>query len=111
VAPVRDSHYVINGTQVTRDEFLIRGGFLTMFCIGVYCGVAAYGLLHASRWSRPLLLLPPVAGPILAVIRHSTTMTVYNYMSSVIIIALWVWYLFFRQTVKDYFAKKTNPIA
>jgi hypothetical protein len=109
--PVSNSHFVINGAQVTRDEFLRRDGFLPFLCVGVYCGVAAYGLLHASRWSRPLLLLPPVAGSVLAVIRHSTTMTVYNCMSSVIIIALGVWYLFFRQTVRDYFAAKNQPVA
>jgi hypothetical protein len=111
ILPAPHSGYAINGEQVTRNEFLICGGFLTMFCIGVYCGVTAYGLLHASRWSRPLLLLPPVVGPVLAVIRHSTTMTAYNYLSSVIIIALGVWYLFFRQTVRDYFAAKNQPIA
>jgi hypothetical protein len=106
ILPAPDSGYAINGAQVTRDEYLIRSGFLTMFCTGVYCGVVAYGLLYASRWSRPLLLLPPVVNLAFAVIRHHATATFYDYLSSVIIIALLIWYLFFRQTVRDYFAVK-----
>ena len=105
------SHFVMNGKQVSYEEFWQRGGFLTFFLIGIYCAVVVYGLLRASRWSRPLLLLPWVAGPILAVIHHHTTLTLYNYLSGLFSAALLVWYLYFRQTVRDYYAKTHKPVV
>jgi hypothetical protein len=111
VAHGRDSHFVINGTQVTYDDFGRRGGFLTFFLIGVYCAVLVYGFLHASCWSRPLLLLPFIVSPILTFIRYHGTLAPYNYLISFLAIALLVWYLFFRQTVRDYYAKIDEPLA
>ncbi|MGA2281564.1 MAG: hypothetical protein ABSG80_14820 [Verrucomicrobiota bacterium] len=111
VAHGHDSYFVINGTQVTYDEFWRRGGFWTFLLVGIYCAVLVYGFLHASRWSRPLFLLPCVVGPILAVIYHHTTLTLYNYLSGLFGTALLVWYLYFRQTVRDYYAKTHKPVA
>jgi hypothetical protein len=100
----RDSYFIINGDHVSYDEFRRRGGFLALFLIGVCCAVLAYGLLHASRWSRPLLLLPAVASLVLVVIRHHTApLPLYNYLSSLPAIILLAWYLFYRQTVKNYY--------
>ena len=103
-------YFVISGKQVTYDEFLRRGGFLTFFLIGIYCAILVFGFLRASGWSRPLLLLPPVASPIFAVIYHHVV-PFYNYLISLFGIALLVWYLFFRQTVRDYYARTHEPVA
>jgi predicted membrane-bound spermidine synthase len=104
-------NHSISGVQVSYSEFWRRMHLLTFFGLGIYSAVLAFGFLHATRWSRPLLLLPFVCSPILGVIHRSSTFTLYNYVSALFTIILFAWYLFFRQTVRDYYAKTQNPVA
>jgi succinate dehydrogenase hydrophobic anchor subunit len=101
----------VNGVQLSYSEFWRHMRLFTFFGFGIYFAVLAFGLLHATRWSRPLLLLPWVVGPILAVIHHHAKLTLYNYLSGLFSTALLVWYLYFRQTVRDYYAKTHKPVV
>ena len=109
----RHAHYSINGTPVTYDEFLRRGHFLPFFLIGIYSGILAYGLIRASRWSRPCCFLPIAVSFIMAFIHHQPPLAValYDYLSLILTVALLAWYLFFRQTVRDYYAKVQEPVV
>ncbi len=42
---------------------------------------------------------------------HHATSTAPNYLFSLLSLAFFVWYLFFRQTVKDYYARAREPVA
>ena len=106
-----DSHFVMNGKQVPYDEFWRRGGFLTSFIIGIYCAALVYGLLRASRWSRLLLVFPFIVSFVLDVIYNHATLAFYRYLSPLLFITLLVWYLFFRQTVRDYYARTHKPVV
>jgi len=100
-------HYTMNGTEVTYDEFARRSGFVWFVLVGFFCGVTAYGLLHASRWSRPLVVLPVATSPVFAVwvvIQHHRPLSPAPFFISFFTLALVIWYLYFRQTVRDYFA-------
>ncbi len=108
------SHFVINGKQVTYEEFLHRGGFLQFFLIGIYSAILVYGFLHASRWSRPLCFLPFAISLFLAVFHSSQAplaTALYGYLSLICSAALLSWYLFYRQTVRDYYARTQKPAA
>ena len=109
----RDAHYSINGTPVTYDEFLRRGHFLPFFFIGIYSGILAFGFIRASRWSRPFCFLPLVVSFIMALAHHQPSFAValYDYSSLVLSVALFVWYLFFRQSVRDYYSRTQAPVA
>jgi surface polysaccharide O-acyltransferase-like enzyme len=109
-----DARFIIDGRQATYDEFWRRNGYLSylpFFIIGIYSGILAYGFLHASRWSRPLLVLPFIVSFVLDVIYHHATLAFYRYLSPLLFITLLVWYLFFRQTVGDYYAKTHKPVV
>jgi hypothetical protein len=97
------SRFTINGSPASYDEFRRQGGIVWFFIFSIYSAVNVYGLIHASRWSRPLLLLPVVSLSILAFIHHAT-FSAADWLSQVLTIGLMVWYLFFRQTVRDYYA-------
>jgi len=105
----RDAHYSINGTPVTYDEFLRHGHFVPFFLIGIYSGILAYGFIRASRWSRPFCFLPFIVSFITAIIYHPPPLAVvlYNCVSLVLTAAILGWYLFFRQSVRDYYDKTT----
>jgi hypothetical protein len=106
----RYSYFVLNGRQVSYQEFWRDGGLLTFLIIAIYSAILVYGFLHASRWSRPLLLLPFIALPIWGMFRHAT-FSLYGALSSVFTIAILVWYLFFRRTVRDYYRRADEPAA
>lgn len=101
------SHFVINGKQVSYEEFVQRGGFLFLFIIGIYSIILVYGLLRASSWSRPLCFLPFVVSLILAIFHGQPPLSVAlrYYLSLACGISILVWYLFYRRTVTDYYAK------
>jgi hypothetical protein len=109
----RGIHYSVNGASVTYDEFLRRGHFIPFVFIGIYSGILACGFIRAARWSRPLCFLPFAVSFILAFIHHQPPLTVavYDYLSLSLLVALLAWYLFFRQTVRDYYAKTQAPAA
>jgi hypothetical protein len=70
----------------------------------VYSVAVVYGFLHASRWSRPVILLSYAIPPFF---RHE--MTVSGYLSWILTAGILAWYLYFWQTVRDYYAK--TPVA
>jgi len=103
VSSGQGSRFTINGSPVSYDEFRRRAGLTSPFILAIYSAVNAYGLIHASRWSRPLLLVSAVSLPVLAVIHHAT-FSIADDLSQALTIGLIGWYLFFRQTVRDYYA-------
>jgi len=107
----RDVHYSINGTPVTYDEFLRRGHFVPFFLIGIYSGILAYGFIRASRWSRPICFLPFFMLFITGIIYHQPPLAValYDCLILVLQVTLLGWYLFYRQSVRDYYVK--TPVA
>ncbi|HEY1788381.1 MAG TPA: hypothetical protein VGJ73_09515 [Verrucomicrobiae bacterium] len=107
------SRFEINGRQVTYEQFWQGGGFLAAFLFGIYCALLAYGLLRASRWSRPLCLLPPVVFSILILFHRqpSPAVALYNCLGLACEAALLVWYLFYRRTVRDYYASAREPMG
>jgi hypothetical protein len=104
-------NHSINGVQVSYSEFWQRMNLLTLFGSGVYSAILSYGFLHASPWSRPLCLLPVVVSSILAVIHRYSALTIYNYLNFICFMAILTLYLYFRQTVRDYYAKTDNPVV
>ena len=109
----QNSHFVIDGKQVTYEEFLHRGGFFQFFLIGIYSAILAYGFLSAARWSRPLCFLPFVVSFILAFTHQPPPLVIAicDYSSLVMSVALFVWYLFYRRSVRDYYSKIQAPVA
>jgi hypothetical protein len=103
-------NHSINGVQLSFGDFWRRMQLLIPFGVGIYSALIAYGFLRATRWSRPLFVLPCVASLVLGVI-HYTTLTLYGCLSSLVGVALPVWYLFFRHTVRDYYARAQQPVA
>lgn len=99
--------FSVGGKHVTYEEFLRSGGFLWFFLFGIYSGVLAFGFLRATRWSRPLCFLPTFVW-LFATILHPKrlfSIAVYHYLIFACEVGLLVWYLFFRRTVRDYFAR------
>lgn len=107
------SHFVINDKQVSYDEFLRRGGFLVVFFIWIFSAVLAFGFLRAASWSRPLCFFPFVVMFVMVIWRRQTTLSaaLYDFLVLGCEVAILVWYLFFRQTVKDYYGKTQQPTA
>lgn len=77
------------------------------FLIGIYSAILVYGFLHAHRWSRPLCFLPFAISLAMALIRPPSSLGLVLYACSgpSLAVALLVWYLFFHQPVRNYFAK------
>jgi hypothetical protein len=102
----QNAHYLINGTPVTYDEFLRHVPFRLFFLFGIYSGILTYGLIRATNWSRPLCFLPFAISFILALIYRQPPLAVAlcNSLSPVLIMAFLAWYLFYRQSVRDYYA-------
>ena len=81
------------------------GRYLVPFIlVCIYSVAAVYGFLHASRWSRPVIVLSYAIPPIF---RHE--MPASGYLSWIMIAGILAWYLYFSQAVRDYYAKR--PVA
>ena len=100
------TYYSIGDKQVTYDEFTRKSGFLQSFLTGIYCATLVYGFVHATRWSRPLCFLPFTMSFIYGLFHPQPPPSpTLNYVMLICQVTLLAWYLYYRQTVKDYYAK------
>jgi hypothetical protein len=90
------------------EEFKQPGGILWLFILDIFAVANVYGLLHASRWSRPLILSCFVLLPIIGAVHHAA-FSIPNCVYLVLTAGVLVWYLYFRQTVEDYYAGIYKP--
>jgi hypothetical protein len=95
--------YSYNGEEVSWFEFWRRGAGLIVFTIGCFAAVIAYGFIHARRWSR-LLFVFSVTVFLVCNILASGSGRVATIVLSVFVIALVVWYFFYRKPVRVYFS-------
>jgi hypothetical protein len=90
------------------EEFKQRGDILWFCILDIFAVANVYGLLRATRWSRPLILSCFVLLPIIGAVRQ-TAFSIPNCVYLVLIAGVLVWYLYFRQTVEDYYAGTYKP--
>jgi len=79
--------------------------------ITICCAVFVCGFLRATWWSRPLVMLYLMGASILAIFQNHAIHSFWNYLGMVFGIGFFVWILFFRRDVRDYYARTHNPMA
>lgn len=94
-----------------RNDPPVRGGLPKVLLIAICSVVFIYGFLQATKWSRPLVVLLFVASSISAIFQNHATYSILNYMGFLIGNAFFVWTLYFRRDVREYYgtAGKTGP--
>lgn len=102
-----------DGHNLSYRDAWARGYIPAYFCFGILSAFQAYGFLKARRWSRPLfpvfltaLITMDIWLDLAPAGRPDTAEITLN----LLLIALLLWYLFFKQSVRTYFDCKQPPI-
>jgi hypothetical protein len=104
-------------TPIFAFGFYIRGdsevsvGLPKVLLIAIGSAVFVYGLLLATRWSRPLLISYLVVATIWAIIQHHSTDSFSDYLGMLASDGFIVWILYFRRDVRDYYARAHKSVA
>ena len=94
-----------------RGDSRVPVGLPKLLLITICCGVFVYGFLRATWWSRPLVILYLTGASISAIVQHYATYSFLNYLGLVFGIGIFLWILFFRRDVREYYAKTYDPVA
>ena len=106
LAPVDIGTYVINGQQVSGPEFLATGG--AIFVAGIAILVAVMVAIQTnSPVSRPLIIVPLALalGMLDVLAAWHGELTVTRVLRTVAVIAILVWYFYFKRTVVTYYQR------
>lgn len=92
-----------NGEQVSREQFLSKGGYL-LFLVPVLLGAISYGLWKERAWTRHLMVLcwvvlaiPSVGGLLLGTFEGE------HHFAALILFPVVIWYLYFKRSVVSYY--------
>lgn len=89
----------------------VHVGLPRILAIAIFCAVLIYGLLQATKWSRPLVLLLFAASTIQAIVQHHGTYSFAEYLALLAGNGFFVWMLYFRGDVRDYYARARKPVV
>jgi hypothetical protein len=73
--------------------------------ITICSAVFIYGLLQATHWSRPLLVICLAGSSIGAIFQHRVMYLFSDYLDMLVTDGFIVWILYFQRGVRDYYAK------
>ena len=94
-----------------RSDSKVPVGLPKVLLIAIGSAVFVYGFLRATWWSRPLVMLYLVVASIEALFQKHATYSFWHYLGMVFGLGVFVWILFLRRDVRDYYAKAHDPVA
>lgn len=90
----------INGEAISFTEFWHRGGGLMFLVAGTLLPLIGHGIATRKSWSRYAFL----GFLIITLVFSITAQPLWDDLISLLFLPLIVWYLFWRHSVRDYFA-------
>ncbi len=103
-------NFTINGRAVTYSEFWRSGAGPLFVLIGVILPITGYAFVKRKSWGRflfaGLLVAINIATMVMDEFMTAELVSPSDFVWSLASMALLVWYLFFKQSVKDYFTKR-----
>ena len=112
IAAIPGGNFTINGQEVSHAEFWRFGGGPLFVLVGIVFPITGYAFAKRKAWGRFLftgfffagIITMLIAGQFVPVYR----MRPVDFIQYPISMALLVWYLFFKRSVREYFNKETG---
>jgi len=110
--PVPHMHYEINGHDVSYADFWKLGGGPLFVVAGIVLPLSGFGFVNRKHWGRYLCtgffvigsLFQFFAGLFIPVYKTDASVQ----LSYAVFVAVLVWYLFCKQSVKEYFSEQVG---
>jgi hypothetical protein len=102
--------FAIDDTPVSFAEFWRRGGGLVFCVTGATFAFLAYGFIRARRWARFVFIIAGCAITLKAFL-DDRELKPDNIIVFLVMVAVPVWYLFFRRSVTDYFSQSSETAS
>jgi hypothetical protein len=101
-------HFRFAGIQ---DGSQVHVGLPKVLLIAVCSALFIYGVLQATCWSRPTVVLWLAGSTIWAIFRNHTTYSFSDYLGLLLSDGIIVWILYFQRGVRDYYTRARKPVA
>ena len=97
--------FSINGKEVTYSEFWSSGSGIQAYTLGISLFISGIGIYMKKEWSRSLLLIVFITFYLLIpAVQNGLESLINNLPVSLIYLVPLIWYLYFKQSVKDYYS-------
>jgi hypothetical protein len=94
-----------------RGASQVHVGLPKVLLIAICSALFIYGVLRATRWSRPLVVLWLAGSSIWAIFLNHTTYSFSDYLGLLLTDGFIVWILYFQRGVRDYYASARKLVV